>query len=283
MPTLAFVAFIVAILVAAVIARVRMGNWPDFVAAFSLWRPVALALVLVTVAAVIRRFADSEANPKYGSMVWSVVLSGIGCAALLTVLFDIRARRTAMSTVCAFVSIAFGLWSLFNGPTWNAQQAIPAAFNEATLTAAQKIDSASRGSGTTIAGPGDCVTLSASGGNNGPQAMKSACNDSNAVYRVIAVADQPEECPKDTDQRYFSASDAGAAALCLDYNWTSGKCLKIEDHAVSSVPCGTTGAQRPKTVITGVTTTDMCPNGGYAHTARRYTVCTDLQADAPKR
>ncbi|MFG1796186.1 hypothetical protein [Nocardia sp. NPDC049149] len=245
----------------------------------SFWRPIASALVLVTIAAVILRITDSDANPKYGSMVWSVVLSGLGCAVLLTVLTDVRSRRTAGSIVCAVVGIAFGLWSLGNGPTWDTQQAMPATFDAATLSAAQKIDRTPAISG--IAAPGDCVALSSTEGNS-PRATTTGCADSAAGYRVIAVVDQPEQCPKDIDQRYFSANETGAAALCLDYNWTSSKCLKIDAGGATAAPCDTQGAQRPSAVITDATTTTMCPNGGYTHTARRYTVCTDLQTAAPK-
>ncbi|KAA8887605.1 hypothetical protein F3087_18265 [Nocardia colli] len=199
MPTVAFVAFIIAILVAVSVTRIRTGKRPDFTEVPSFWRPVAVALVVVTIAAVIMRIADNDLNPRYGSVVWSVALSGIGCAILLTALTDVRSRRTASSVLCAVVGIAFGLWSLFNGPSWNAEQA-----------------------------------------------MRTDCADSAASYRVIAVADQPEQCP------------------------------------ATAAPCDMAGAQRPSSVVTDVATTDMCPNGGYMHAARRYTVCTDLRTEAPR-
>lgn len=124
---------------------------------------------------------------------------------------------------------------------------------------------------------GACVNLS------GP-AVKAVltivdCGSMQNTYRVVQRVNTPKEC-SDTDRPYYhNSSAAGQFTACLDLAWDSSSCISL-GQPVTKVACSDTAAPnriKPVKVLLDTTGLDGCPNGGYKHPQRRFTVCTEEQ------
>ncbi|WP_131807102.1 hypothetical protein [Mycobacteroides abscessus] len=126
---------------------------------------------------------------------------------------------------------------------------------------------------------GTCVQLSGEAVSS-PEVKKVSCESREANYRVIQVADKPSACVADADQRYFSKDVDTAITLCLDYNWSSSYCFKMKNKAVwyaTRASCDDASAfpiEKPWFVVLDTTRLSQCPDGGWRHTTRKFTVCT---------
>lgn len=126
---------------------------------------------------------------------------------------------------------------------------------------------------------GDCVSLS------GPSRQDAAiarvdCAALKAAYRIVQLAEEPNLCVADVDQRYAPRkTDEGRLILCLDYNWATGLCIFPGStsgrwHAIRD-ECGP-GGEEPTEVLHNASNAQGCPRGGYPHPVRTFAVCATL-------
>ncbi|MBU8820348.1 hypothetical protein KL864_31190 [Mycolicibacterium goodii] len=126
---------------------------------------------------------------------------------------------------------------------------------------------------------GDCVSLSGPSRQDVTIAALD-CAVPEAAYRIVQLADEPNQCVADADQRYAPRkTDEGPHILCLDYNWASGLCIfpgttSGRWHAIRD-DCGP-GGEQPTEVLYGVSNAQGCPLGGYPHPVRKFAVCATL-------
>lgn len=124
---------------------------------------------------------------------------------------------------------------------------------------------------------GDCIL--ASGTLDDAAAMPAPCGSAASNYRVIGKAPTNAECVSDADSYYYEELMIGGeqGALCLDVDWVIGECMDISGDVAQRVPCDGGVAPREKAIeiIEDTADADSCPEGGYAHPERRFTVCTE--------
>lgn len=105
------------------------------------------------------------------------------------------------------------------------------------------------------------------------------CGSMQNTYRIIKRVNVPQECG-DTDRSYYHNSKAtGQYTACLDLAWDSSSCIGL-GQPVTKVACTDTAVPnrvKPVKVILNTTSLDGCPDGGYKHPQRRFTVCTEDQ------
>lgn len=126
---------------------------------------------------------------------------------------------------------------------------------------------------------GSCVKLAGKSIDD-PVAKTVPCASPEANYRIIQIAARSNECVSDADQRYYSRTGTVETTYCLDYNWSSTDCIKMADgsgwHAVK-VRCDDVESypiEKPFSVILETASLAQCPNGGWDHPKRKFTVCT---------
>lgn len=120
----------------------------------------------------------------------------------------------------------------------------------------------------TPASPISCVSIQRVNGS--PKLADETCGSPASTFRVIARVSNVSQCLRDVDLTYSSA----AGGVCLDYDWAAGQCLSITKDAVSKTDCAKRGAVRPELAIIGAVDVTYCREGGIAHAARRFTICT---------
>lgn len=124
---------------------------------------------------------------------------------------------------------------------------------------------------------GGCVNLGGELANSSLTVVD--CGSAKNTYRVIKRVNVPQECG-DTDRSFYHNSKAtGQYAACLDLAWDSSSCIGF-GQPVRKVACTDTTVPnrvKPVKVVLNTTTLDGCPDGGYKHPQRRFTVCTETQ------
>lgn len=124
---------------------------------------------------------------------------------------------------------------------------------------------------------GGCVNL------DGPLVDASLtlvdCGSAKNTYRIIKRVNVAQECG-DTDRSFYHNSKAtGQYTACLDLAWDSSSCIGL-GQPVTKVACTNTAVPnriKPVKVILNTAGLDGCPDGGYRHPQRRFTVCTEDQ------
>lgn len=129
--------------------------------------------------------------------------------------------------------------------------------------------------GAAVAAAGACVAL---GGEPAAPILDIVqCGSRNNGYRVVERVHTPEECKSDVEQKFYMNGEDGQFTACLDYAWMAGDCLSIGSFTAIRASCDDMSVprrERPVSVLLDVTSADACPDGGFAHPVRRFTVCT---------
>ncbi|MGN7778860.1 LppU/SCO3897 family protein [Mycolicibacterium sp. 22603] len=124
---------------------------------------------------------------------------------------------------------------------------------------------------------GACVSLT--GPQSNPSLAVVDCGSELNGYRVIQRVHTPDQCVKDADQRFYLNPEEGQWTACLDYAWSDKDCLSISDITAIRARCDDTTVKRdkPMKVLVNSISTAGCPDGGFAHPIRRFTICTQVQ------
>ncbi|WP_419538942.1 LppU/SCO3897 family protein [Mycobacteroides abscessus] len=105
------------------------------------------------------------------------------------------------------------------------------------------------------------------------------CGSPQHTYRIVQRVNVPQECG-DIDRSYYHNSQAtGQYTACLDLAWDASACISLA-QPVAKVSCTDPNAPRkikPTKIVLDSTTLDSCPDGGYPHPVRKFTVCTETQ------
>ncbi|WP_179273679.1 hypothetical protein [Rhodococcus sp. 02-925g] len=126
---------------------------------------------------------------------------------------------------------------------------------------------------------GQCVLL---GGTMTAATIENAeCGSMESNYKVIAKAEQNEQCPTDVNQTYYETLDGvEQGALCLDVDWVVDGCMSVPTVGMdepSRVDCSdpiATDVEQVTEIKTGTADPNECPEGGFAYEARQFVVCT---------
>ncbi|SLI56710.1 Putative liporotein LppU [Mycobacteroides abscessus subsp. bolletii] len=125
---------------------------------------------------------------------------------------------------------------------------------------------------------GACVKVT---GNPREAGLRRAdCGGPDATHRIIQRVTTPDECVSDIDRRFYQNTAAGEWTACLDIYWAFTDCLSITDAGTRRVSCHDESVQpriRPTKLVLDAKSVDVCPEGGYEHPQRRFTVCTETQ------
>ncbi|WP_078282876.1 hypothetical protein, partial [Mycobacteroides franklinii] len=103
------------------------------------------------------------------------------------------------------------------------------------------------------------------------------CGSARNTYRIIRRVNIPRECGDADRPYYYNSKATGQFTACLDLAWDSQSCISITDPDVTRVSCNDTNAAnktKPVNVALHATTLDSCPQGGYTHPLRGFTICT---------
>lgn len=98
------------------------------------------------------------------------------------------------------------------------------------------------------------------------------------AYIVVQRVTRPSECVADADRFLHMKTGDQEWTACLDLAWDAARCISL-GLLVTSVDCdNTTAINRYKPVNLLLNAVDVagCPNGGYRHPVRRFTICTQL-------
>ncbi|MDI6626282.1 MAG: hypothetical protein QME72_01020 [Rhodococcus sp. (in: high G+C Gram-positive bacteria)] len=126
---------------------------------------------------------------------------------------------------------------------------------------------------------GQCVQL---GGTMTAATIENAeCGSMESNYKVIAKAEQNEQCPTDVNQTYYETLDGvEQGALCLDVDWVVDGCMSVPTVGMdepSRVDCNdptATDVEQVTEIKTGTADPNECPEGGFAYESRQFVVCT---------
>lgn len=132
--------------------------------------------------------------------------------------------------------------------------------------------------GADTAPVGACVSLA--GPQLDPVFSVVDCGAPTNGYKVVQRVRTPDECPNDVDQRFYLNPEGGQWTACLDYAWSIHDCLSIGHISATRVACDdqtTTNREKPTQVLLDSTTAADCPDGGFAHPVRKFTICTETQ------
>lgn len=117
-----------------------------------------------------------------------------------------------------------------------------------------------------------CVSLGDSDGAT--KLIDQQCGSSASTFRVIGRVSDVTQCVRDADLTYRWASGPTSGAVCLDYDWAAGQCLRIGRESVHKVDCAQRGAVKPDMAVIGAVDVSYCREGGIAHRVRHFTICT---------
>ncbi|MFA4083773.1 LppU/SCO3897 family protein [Mycobacteroides salmoniphilum] len=125
---------------------------------------------------------------------------------------------------------------------------------------------------------GGCVNLSGEKINANIKLVPCGGADNN--YIVIQRVNFPTDCVADTDRRYYHNGGQGEFTACLDLAWSSDSCISIDNPKVLRTNCQDSSVPnqyRPIKVVLNTENIDGCPDKGFAHPIRRFTICTETQ------
>lgn len=107
---------------------------------------------------------------------------------------------------------------------------------------------------------------------------RADCGGPEATHRIIQRVSTPDECVSDIDRRFYQNTAAGEWTACLDIYWPAQDCLSITDAGTRRISCDDQSAPtrvRATKLVLNTGTSDMCPESGYEHPERRFTICTE--------
>lgn len=111
---------------------------------------------------------------------------------------------------------------------------------------------------------------------------KAECGAPDDSYIVIQQVHNKDQCVADADYKFWSTTaDGHEYAVCMDYHWIRDTCLSItkrDSHRVSCNDASQPGREKPVRLVTDTTSLDRCPDGGFAHPVRKFSVCTETQS-----
>ncbi len=125
---------------------------------------------------------------------------------------------------------------------------------------------------------GGCVNLSGEKINASIKTVPCGSADNN--YIVIQRVNFPTDCIADADRRYYHNGKQGEFTACLDLAWSAESCISIDSPKVLRTPCDDSSAPnryRPLKVVLNTDNVDSCPDKGFPHAVRKFTVCTETQ------
>ncbi|MGB3372213.1 MAG: hypothetical protein WBA81_16450 [Rhodococcus sp. (in: high G+C Gram-positive bacteria)] len=206
------------------------------------------------------------------------ILACSGFAGIAVVLIA-GCTSTSTSTQDSVDAAASSVASAANVAASSANQAAEqarTAIEEATESAAQLQPDLGGNLGIDVE-VGDCIL--ASGTLDDAAALPAPCGTPASNYRVIGKAPTNAECVSDADTYYYEELVIGGeqGALCLDVDWVIGDCMDVSGEMAQRVPCegGTAARERATEIVLDAVDADSCPDGGYAHPERKFTVCTE--------
>ncbi|MDR3659469.1 MAG: hypothetical protein P4L86_03470 [Mycobacterium sp.] len=132
--------------------------------------------------------------------------------------------------------------------------------------------------GAAIAPVGACVSFDGPSTNATLKVVD--CGSPTNGYKVIQRVSTPDQCPKDVDQKFYMNPAEGQFTACLDYAWSAKDCLSIGKVTAVRVACNDAGApdrQKPLNVVLDSINASDCPETGFPHPVRRFTVCAERQ------
>lgn len=123
-----------------------------------------------------------------------------------------------------------------------------------------------------------CVNLY--GTQDSAVVSKVGCGSPDNNFIVVQQVKNPAECVGDVDQKYYTNTVSGEYTLCLDYYWVQDSCFGMNGFDIKRVNCADkTQMKREKPIKLELNTASAsdCPDGGFAHPVRRFTICTQTQ------
>ena len=110
---------------------------------------------------------------------------------------------------------------------------------------------------------------------------KTECGAPDNNYIVIQQTRNRDECVADADYKFWSTTaDGHEYAVCMDYHWIRDTCLSITTRVSHRARCDDAtqpGREKPVRLALDTTSLSRCPDGGFAHPVRKFTVCTETQ------
>lgn len=186
--------------------------------------------------------------------------------------------------VCAVVALTCWTVSSCGSPAEAPSQTVPAtASSQQDSTDFSKIPgqfpspASLTANGEGEAPVGGCVNLSGPAVNAVLTLVD--CGSQQYTYRIVQRVNRSRECGDADHSYYHNSKDTGQYTACLDLAWDKDLCLNL-GQPVTKVACDDPKAPeryKPIKVVLNTTSVDACPNGGYAHPQRRFTVCTQRQ------
>lgn len=126
---------------------------------------------------------------------------------------------------------------------------------------------------------GQCVKLG--GTMTAAEIDNAECGSMESNYKVIAKAEENEQCPTDVNQTYYETlNGVEQGALCLDVDWVIDGCMSVpstgmdEPARVDCADPSATSVEKVTEIKTGTADPNDCPEGGFAYETRQFVVCT---------
>lgn len=123
---------------------------------------------------------------------------------------------------------------------------------------------------------GTCVNLA--DGRNSGAGLLAEVDCAKASFKIVQIADLPNSCVADSDERYFKgiAKDNISYALCLDINWRPDSCVEMKSDARPKVvECANRkDVFRATRVLSNTIEPAACgADSAVIHPNRRFAVC----------
>ncbi|SHS48618.1 Uncharacterised protein [Mycobacteroides abscessus subsp. abscessus] len=184
----------------------------------------------------------------------------------------------AIAAITLVVAVVTGCQDSNRPATASTNAAPPAGTNFASIPGEFASPAATTQAGAEEAPIGACVKVT---GKPWEAGMRAAdCGGPDATHRIIQRVTTPDECVSDIDRRFYQNTAAGEWTACLDIYWAFTDCLSVTDDGTHRVSCADQSAPtrvRATKVVLDTSTADMCPEGGYDHPERKFTICTETQ------
>ncbi|MBN9636481.1 MAG: hypothetical protein J0H22_15050 [Actinobacteria bacterium] len=119
------------------------------------------------------------------------------------------------------------------------------------------------------------------GPRSNPRLLVVGCGTKAAAYKVVQRVETPGQCVADVDDKFYNNPPGGQWTACLDYVWSSQDCLSVGlGYSAFRVACDdrtVRNREKPTQLLADTTSANGCPDSGFAHPVRRFTVCTETQ------